>query len=302
MSSPFKNVASAQDLRAVQTAVLWDWAVCAQVPLPEAAKRFATGHRSIWPLRQLGDPRDPQDRMFSVDEAAVLKMLRRMEERYGKYEGGSTTELSTTLFQRTSSRVSSGPVWVRNTRDPRAHVRASLQTGGPLAAVRSLARPIALLSGAHASSQVEALLKKYGVAMLPSSAPSCRLYQFFASRSSLFATPDRADAAAREYHGPVEERSGFSQVSEANRPRTSVSWMSALEPASPASRGAGPRASSPRRYTSPLGLPLPLGSPRTSSTSPGRRSPGKRSGSPREVRSPETVMSADLSARRSLAL
>ena len=40
MSHLFKDNAKAEDLRAIQSAILWEWAVTSGLPLPEAARKF----------------------------------------------------------------------------------------------------------------------------------------------------------------------------------------------------------------------------------------------------------------------
>ena len=55
--------------------------------------------------------------------------LAQQEERFGTYDTGSATEVSTNVFQRVKNQqvIGTGPVWVRNTRQPRAHVEALLK-------------------------------------------------------------------------------------------------------------------------------------------------------------------------------
>lgn len=140
----FKHHANAADLREVQCAVLWEWAVSTSLPLPHAAAVFCRDYRRIWPLLQLGDPLIQDDRMFSVDQRDVLIILRKQEERYGRYDTGSSTDPSTNIFQKvTVALVAHGPVWVRNTQGPRSHV--------------------------------EGLLRKYGVPYRPSHSPGVRM-------------------------------------------------------------------------------------------------------------------------------
>uniref|UniRef100_A0A7S2JTP9 Uncharacterized protein n=1 Tax=Haptolina brevifila TaxID=156173 RepID=A0A7S2JTP9_9EUKA len=124
----FKHHASATDLRDVQLAVLWEWAASSGLSLPTAAAKFASTYRSFWPLAQLGDPHIREDRMFSVDQRDVLILLRKQEERYGTYVAGSASDEATNVFQRilNAQKIGSDPIWVRNTRGPRAHVEALL--------------------------------------------------------------------------------------------------------------------------------------------------------------------------------
>ena len=163
MSVYFKHVASAHDLREVQCNVLWEWAVSTRLSIPDAAAKFCRTHRNCWPYLQLGDPQSREDRCFSADEREIIIILRRLEARYGKvrhtpirhttlqtihrvlkvlihplsmhrweqYDTGSSTDRSVNLFQRVHcARVAQGPVWVRNTRGPRAHVEAILRKYG----------------------------------------------------------------------------------------------------------------------------------------------------------------------------
>ena len=69
-----------------------------------------------------------------------------------QYDTGSSTDISVNIFQKVQfAHVAQGPVWVRNTRGPRAHV--------------------------------EAILRKYGVPYLPSQSPGIRMATFFNHRS-----------------------------------------------------------------------------------------------------------------------
>ena len=69
-----------------------------------------------------------------------------------QYDTGSSTDISVNIFQKVQfAHVAQGPVWVRNTRGPRAHV--------------------------------EAILRKYGVPYLPSQSPGIRMAAFFNHRS-----------------------------------------------------------------------------------------------------------------------
>uniref|UniRef100_A0A7S2NFF3 Uncharacterized protein n=1 Tax=Haptolina brevifila TaxID=156173 RepID=A0A7S2NFF3_9EUKA len=230
----FKAHASAVDLRELQSAVLWEWAVCTALPLIDAAQIFARDFRRIWPLQQLGDPLIPDDRMFPVDPHGVLVILKRMEEKYGRYDTGSSTDASTNLFQKVRHpHVARGPVWVRNTRDPRAHV--------------------------------EALLRKYGVAAscLPSHSPGIRMTDFFRNRS-LVAKPNDANALERSYSGPPSPSTVISQQW-ASLPGVASPPRTASTPSSPLGMPLGePRLGSPLRRQKLLYTP---GSPQTASSS-----------------------------------
>ena len=157
MSHFFKEQCNAQDLRSLQSAVLWEWAITTCLPLHEAAAKFTREHRSFWPLTQLGDPLIPADRMFGTDADSVHRILEKLEERYGKYDTCSATDLSKNTFQSFANRQSvsfTTPVWCRNTQTPRAHA--------------------------------EKILRKYGVPKhnLPSQSPGIRMVDFFRHDSS----------------------------------------------------------------------------------------------------------------------
>jgi len=183
----FKHHASATDLRDCQSAVLWEWASSTGLSLPECAAKFARDYRSFWPLAQLGDPMVKEDRMFSVDQRDVLSILRKQEAQFGTYVTGSMTEEPANAFQRIlqGHRIGHSPVWVHNTHAPRAHV--------------------------------EALLRKYGVPYLPSSAPGCRMIDFFRKRS-LIAKPAEASPTARTYSPAVRTRAGLIYTAPEARP------------------------------------------------------------------------------------
>lgn len=168
----FKQVAHPADLRDVQTAVLWEWAVTKGLPLPLCAKVFAKNYRTFWPLCQLGDPLLAQDRMFSVEERDLLFMLRSQENKYGRYGTGSSTDESINSFQHFAvRRVGTSPVWVKNTTVLRA--------------------------------QVEAILRKYGVPHLPSASPGVRMLDFFRERALISKMDHKIEAVSAEDHrGP----------------------------------------------------------------------------------------------------
>ena len=84
----FKACATAEDLRDVQLCVLWEWAVSESKPLDETVSIFVSTYRTFWPLLQLGDPHNQEDRMFECDERSILTILLKTEERYGKYKTG----------------------------------------------------------------------------------------------------------------------------------------------------------------------------------------------------------------------
>ena len=68
----FKAQALPHDLRALQSAVLWEWAITTGLPLQACAAQFGKRYRSFWPLIQLGDPLVREDRMFDIDEHSVM--------------------------------------------------------------------------------------------------------------------------------------------------------------------------------------------------------------------------------------
>jgi len=268
MCAFFKQVASAVDLRDVQSAVLWEWAVSSTLPLPEAAARFSKTYRSFWPLLQLGDPWIQEDRMFSVDQRDVLIILRRLEERYGKYDTGSTTEIPLNIFQHFAiAKVGHGPVWVRNTQSSRLHVESILRKyavggGGP----------------------------KRGLYM-PSCAPGVRMIEMFKQRSFV-AKPREASIDERAYKGPEDPASAIFTVSlaaeERSARRAHTSSQGSLFSESNFSSASfsplgmplgSPQLNSPS-MASLRGSPTRLGSPLRRALSPpsspgrGRRSPG----------------------------
>ena len=115
----FKFVANARDLRDVQMYVLWEWAVSTGEDLPSCAARFEREYRSFWPLAQLGDPRQPEDRTFACDKATVLAILRRLEDQFGSNPGASDPR-ACRFHPGQLSPLGQGLVWVRNTSGPRA--------------------------------------------------------------------------------------------------------------------------------------------------------------------------------------
>lgn len=134
MSHFFKDRANALDLRSLQSAVLWEWAVSTSLTLQEAARNFAKKYRSFWPLIQLGDPQTMNDRMFDVDEHSVHKILIKLAQYYGKYDPASSTDASL-LFQHVAEVIqrhplASGPVWCKNTSSPRDHAEMLLKKYG----------------------------------------------------------------------------------------------------------------------------------------------------------------------------
>ena len=269
----FKDQANAQDLRAVQSAILWEWAVTTGLSLPLAAQKFCSSYRSFWPLRPMGDPLILDDRMFEVDERSVTTILRKLEERYGKYDAGSSTQSSTNMFQRLdfAKRPLNHPVWVRNTKAPRDHC--------------------------------EAILKKYGVPKQyqPSSAPGIRLTDFFRDKT-LIANPEAAAPEDRLFDGALSLQSIRDSFSLALRPLTSPPRIGAspyrrapIGPPSGRSIG-GPR--SPSRSPSPAGhSPAPRRLPPISS--PGSAA-ARKHGTPSRG-SPTSIMGGhDLSPTRRL--
>jgi len=216
----FKHHANAADLREVQCAVLWEWAVSTSLPLPHAAAVFCRDYRRIWPLLQLGDPLIQDDRMFSVDQRDVLIILRKQEEKYGRYDTGSSTDPSTNIFQKvTVAHVAHGPVWVRNTQGPRSHV--------------------------------EGLLRKYGVPYRPSHSPGVRMTEFFRNRS-LIAKPTEASFDDKAYAGPPSPNSVLSAMMPVSPQYTSFSSPRSIGsvPSSPLGMPLGePRLGSPMRRT-----------------------------------------------------
>lgn len=134
MSHFYKDRANALDMRSLQEAVLWEWAIATGLPLKAAAKQFSEKYRSFWPLIQLGDPLIQNDRMFDVDEQNVHKLLVKLEQYYGKYTPASSTD-SSLLFQHVSEVIAkhplgSGPVWCKDTRSPRDHAEHLLNKYG----------------------------------------------------------------------------------------------------------------------------------------------------------------------------
>jgi len=224
MAAYFKAQATAQDLRDVQSNVAWEWAVATGLPLPEAAKKFCREYRSFWPLTQLGDPLRADDRMFSIDEREVLVILRKLEEKYGKYDTGSSTDISVNIFQRVNyPHVAQGPVWVRNTRGPRQHV--------------------------------EAILRKYGVPYLPSHAPGIRMAAFFCHRS-LLAKPEEASPQERQAVPTVKKYAVEPPIIAGyggRRPTTSPNFRDTFS--SPGITFTNP--SPPRSPITPTGSPTP---------------------------------------------
>jgi len=210
----------------------------------------------------------------------VLAILRKQEERFGRYETGSTTDILSNSFQQYGhTRLGTSPVWVRNTRDPRTHV--------------------------------EAILRKYGVvncgggSCLPSSAPRVRMIEIFRQRSFV-ANPKQATHAERSYISPDQPGSPSfiaSLAAEERLLRRAVNTSSQASlfsetafggsrPSTVIGRSASPRAKMfdlrmDRPGSSMVGSPLHLGSPlRSAATSPDRKS---RSTSP-GPRSPASVM------------
>ena len=200
----FKHHASATDLRDCQSAVLWEWASSTGLSLPECAAKFSRNYRSFWPLAQLGDPMVKEDRMFSVDQRDVLSILRKQEAQFGTYVTGSMTEEPANAFQRIlqGHRIGHSPVWVHNTHAPRAHVEALLRKCTPHLSDTCPRRIHDAHRRMHDAQRQIVGLWADGVPYLPSSAPGCRMIDFFRKRS-LIAKPAEASPTARTYgtHG-----------------------------------------------------------------------------------------------------
>jgi hypothetical protein len=259
-------------------------AITTGLTLGEAAGKFCREYRTFWPLTQLGDPLSHDDRMFDVDERSVQVILRKLEERYGKYDACSSTDRSANLFQKFDfSRPRTGltaPVWCKNTRVPREHA--------------------------------ERILRKYGVPSVcwPSQSPGIRMIDFIRTRRFV-CDPEMALPADQTYDGAaltLGELRGDLLIMRSPSPTTRIgaSPFRRGPPLPHSGRPVGGRSPTASLMGTPRTLP-PLGGSPTSASfstlplSPGRGSPHLGMRTPREKRIPLSPMTAPGGSRASPA-
>ena len=195
--------------------------------------------------------------MFDIDERSVTIILRKLEERYGKYNTCSSTDRCANLFQKFDfSRPRTGltaPVWCRNTKVPREHA--------------------------------ERILKKYGVPSVcwPSQSPGIRMIDLIRTRRFV-CDPETALPADQTYDGAAlslgELRTEFAMALRSPTPRSRIGATPFRRgpPLTPSGRPVGGHSPMPTpRSLPPLGTSPGSASFSTLPMSPGRMSPGRGS-------------------------